>query len=80
VRLGFHVRRVTSTGDEMVAFDNPRTELRGFLAPHDSHTYVVEVTLDAPGEYEIEFDLVHETVTWFAERGGVTAKAQLTVD
>ena len=80
VRLGFHVRRMTNDGVEMVAFDNPRTELRGFLAPHDSHTYVVEVTLDQPGEFEIEFDLVHETVTWFAERGSVTAKAHLTVD
>jgi 2-polyprenyl-3-methyl-5-hydroxy-6-metoxy-1,4-benzoquinol methylase len=80
VRLSFHVRRMTGDGvTEMVAFDNPRTELRGFLAPHDAHAYLVEITLGAPGEYEIEFDLVHETVTWFADKGGVTAKARLSV-
>ncbi len=78
-RLGFHVRRVTGTGVEMVAFDNPRTELRGFLPPQHSQTYVVDVALDGPGEFEIEFDLVHETVTWFADRGAVTAKARIIV-
>jgi SAM-dependent methyltransferase len=79
VRLSYHVRRTLIGGAEMVAFDNPRTDLRGFLTPSDTHSYVVEVTLDAPGEYEIEFDLVHETVTWFAERGSVTATTHLTV-
>ena len=79
VRLSYHVRRITHGAAEMVAFDNPRIELREFLAPHQSHTYVAEITLDELGEYEIEFDLVHETVTWFADRGGVTAKARLTV-
>lgn len=80
VRLSYHVRRITDGAAELVAFDNPRTELRGFLAPLASHTYVVDVVLDEPGEYEIEFDLVHETVTWFADRGSVTAKALLAVD
>jgi SAM-dependent methyltransferase len=79
IRLSFHVQRTIPDRAEMVAFDNPRTELRGFLAPHDSHTYVVEVTLDQPGEFEVEFDLVHETVTWFADRGGATGKVHLTV-
>lgn len=79
VRLSYHVRRITDGEAAMVAFDNPRTELRGFLAPRDSQTYVVDVTIDEPGEYEIEFDLVHETVTWFADRGSVPAKARLTV-
>lgn len=79
VRLSHHVRRLGAHGSEMVAFDNPRTELRGFLPPHHVHTYVVEVALEAPGEYEVEFDLVHETVTWFADRGGVTGRARITV-
>ncbi len=80
IRLGFHVRRVTVDGLAMVSFDNPRTELRGFLPPHHSHTYAVEITLDEPGEFEIEFDLVHETVTWFADRGGITTTARVIVE
>lgn len=78
VRLSYHVRRVSAGGSELVAFDNPRTELRGFLPPHEAQAFDVDVTLGEPGEYEIEFDLVHETVTWFADRGGVTAKARVT--
>lgn len=79
VRLSFHVRRTTDGRSEMVSFDNARTELRGFLPPNHAHSYTVDVTLDEPGDYEIEFDLVHEGVTWFADRGGMTARARLTV-
>jgi hypothetical protein len=38
------------------------------------------VTLDEPGEYEIEFDLVHETRIWFGEAGGRTATVRVRVE
>jgi hypothetical protein len=63
-----------------VAFDNPRTGLAQFVAPGRTHVAVVEVPLDAPGDYAIEFDLVQEAVTWFAERGGGTAVAHVTAE
>lgn len=79
-RLGFHVWRVVDGSREMAAFDNPRVELRGFLPPGHAHTYEVDVVLDEPGTFEIEFDLVHETVTWFADRGGITTVARVIVE
>jgi SAM-dependent methyltransferase len=79
VRLSYHVSRLTSSGREMVAFDNERTLLHSFVCPGDPQTFVVPVTIGEPGTYEIEFDLVHEARTWFHERGGQSAVVTLTV-
>jgi hypothetical protein len=49
------------------------------VCPGQPQTFVVPVIVSAPGVYEIEFDLVHEGHTWFAERGGRTATATVTV-
>ena len=64
----------------MLRFDNERTLLDDFVCPKQPATLTVPVVLDEPGEYEIEFDLVHETRIWFSEAGGVTARARVTVE
>jgi len=33
----------------------------------------------APGDYELEFDLLQEHVTWFAPRGGLPARVPAAV-
>ncbi len=87
VFLSYHLRGVirsadgTETGTTMVAFDNARTALPGHLQP-DSDTVVhLRVTAPAePGDYLLEVDLVHEGITWFADRGARTATVALRVD
>jgi SAM-dependent methyltransferase len=79
LRLSYHVWRLTPSGREIAAFDNERTRLGSLISPGDPQTFVVTVSLGEPGVYEIEFDLVHEGHTWFAERGGRPATATVTV-
>ena len=79
LRLGYHLWRRGPSGRDAVAFDNERTMLTSLVCPGDPQTFVVPVIIGEPGVYEIEFDLVHEGRTWFAERGGRTATATVTV-
>lgn len=49
---------------------HPRLAVRQDIAPHDSLAVVREFwTPDAPGVYEIRFDLLEEDVTWFCAAG-----------
>lgn len=80
LRLSYHVSRVTPVGTVMVSWDNPRTILTDFISPNRPAAFVVPVTLNEPGTYELEFDLVHEARTWFGEAGGRTARALVTIE
>jgi hypothetical protein len=77
--LSYHVWRLTDAGRERAAFDNERTRLTSHVCPSNPQTFVVPVMIGEPGQYEVEFDLVHEGHTWFAERGGRTATAVVKV-
>lgn len=86
VFLSYHVRGVTrdadgaETGTTMVAFDNARTLLPGHLHPGSDTLVRLQVTAPAePGDYLLEVDLVHEGITWFADRGARTAFVALRV-
>jgi SAM-dependent methyltransferase len=79
VRLSYHISRITAEGTEMVAFDNARTMLPEFVGPGAPKRLTVAVILSEPGSYLVEFDLVHETICWFKDRGGQTATARLSV-
>jgi SAM-dependent methyltransferase len=79
LRLSYHVWRLTDAGRERAAFDNERTRLTSHVCPSNPQTFVVPVMIGEPGQYEVEFDLVHEGHTWFAERDGRTARATVTV-
>ena len=64
----------------LLAFDNVRSHLPEFLPP--GAVVDVAVRIDAPvepGRYLAEIDLVHEGVTWVAERGLASESVELTV-
>ena len=86
VFLSYHLRAATRAADgctpdtTLIAFDNPRTGLPGHLNPASDTVVLLQVTApDRPGDYELEVDLVHEGITWFADRGGKTATVALRV-
>ena len=66
--------------ENLVKFDGRRSPL-----PHDvgpGETVTIPVTISAPedsGEYKIEYDVVHEWVTWFSDRGSETLWKDFTV-
>ena len=84
VVASYHLHRRSpsiSGGGTLVTFDNVRTELPGRLDPGaDVDVRLrVEAPLE-PGDYLVEIDLVHEGMTWFAERGGTTAVVSMRVE
>lgn len=67
-----------SRDGRMVAFDNVRTDLPGYLATGTRVAVPLRVDVPAePGTYVLEVDLVHEAITWFADRGGRTGTVTL---
>jgi SAM-dependent methyltransferase/uncharacterized protein YbaR (Trm112 family) len=79
VRLSYHISRVTPDGPVMYSFDNHRHLLESFLAPGEPRQFRVPVEIKEPGLFEVEFDLVHEAVNWFKDRGGQTATVEVRV-
>jgi SAM-dependent methyltransferase len=70
IRGSYHLYRRVDGRDELAAFDNVRTPLPGPLEPGQQVTIGLEVTaIDEPGDYVAEIDMLHESVTWFADRG-----------
>jgi SAM-dependent methyltransferase len=77
VRAGNHWR---SAHGDMVIQDDGRAALPAMLKAGESCR--VALTVRAPadaGDFVCEVDLVHEGVTWFADRGSVTAGVAVTV-
>jgi hypothetical protein len=73
--LSYHVR---AADQRMVQFDNPRTWFDEPLLPGAARTMGVNVQVpDAPGVYEVEFDIVWEGVLWMKDRGNPTGRVQL---
>lgn len=70
-RVGVHLHEADEPIGAVIDFDWHRAELDGDVEPGSS----VRVRLDLPsigrpGAYDLQFDLVVEGLTWFAERGG----------
>jgi SAM-dependent methyltransferase len=87
VFLSYHLRAATRAADggmtdtTVIAFDNARTGLPGHLNPASDTVVALDVTApEQPGTYWLDVDLVHEGITWFADRGGKTATVALRVD
>ena len=68
------------SGDRrLLAFDHPRTWFDEPLLPGASRTMTVPVRVpDAPGPYQLEFDVVWEGVLWMKDRGNPTAIVDLS--
>jgi SAM-dependent methyltransferase len=78
VFLSYHL--ASADGSGVATFDNARTALPGRLHPGSRNTVALTVDpLPAPGLYRVEVDLVHEGITWFADRGGRVAVLTLRV-
>lgn len=68
VRLGY--RWWESEDGEPIADYQARADLPHALEPGRSQTLTMDVLVpDRPGEYRLQFDLVHELVAWFEGRG-----------
>jgi SAM-dependent methyltransferase len=63
-----------------VKWDDSRVRLARWVAPGDSAWTAFQVHAPRePGSYLLEFDMVHEHVCWFAERGSPTCRLPVEV-
>jgi len=77
IALTYHLR---DSSRNVVAWDTRRYFLPRDLGPGESIRMEIGVKAPwAPGFYFIEFDLVHENVAWFADRGNPTAWSEMHV-
>jgi hypothetical protein len=78
VHLGYHWWPLDKTAPAV--FDGPRGFLPDFLRPGDAVTISIELRApDRPGRYRLEYDLVHENVVWFSNKGGQTSSVEILV-
>jgi SAM-dependent methyltransferase len=67
-------------GGNTVIFDGLRTALPHEMDPGREVGLKAEVKApEKPGEYIIEFDVVQERITWFANKGSKTLRKRITV-
>ena len=75
IRLGNHWRSLA--GDMLVQDDGREPLPTGLI---DTQELSITITAPAdPGQYICEFDLVHEGIAWFRDRGSESARARITV-
>ena len=77
MRIGNHW---LSTMGTMLIQDDGRALIPLLVQPSD--TFMVRLTVTSPrraGQYLCEFDLVHEGVSWFADKNSVTLRQHVTV-
>ncbi|MGH3469610.1 MAG: class I SAM-dependent methyltransferase, partial [Thermocrispum sp.] len=76
VQLGNHWRQ----DQVVVTLDDGRALLPRALMPGQSVTVPLVITAPAaPGDYVLELDLLQESVSWWAEAGGQTARLAVSV-
>ena len=64
----------------MLIQDDGRASLPGNTGARRSVSRALEVTAPAePGDYLLECDLVHEGISWFADKGSDTWRTRMTV-
>ncbi len=77
LRLGNHW---LSPAHVMLIQDDGRASLPGEIEPARPCHVTLEVTAPAePGEYVLECDIVHEGISWFADKGSETWRTRMTV-
>ena len=68
------------SGERVLRRDDGRTPLPRILAP--GATCWIPLTINAPadeGEYQCEFDLAHEGIRWFEDRGSKVVRTSIAV-
>ena len=77
IRVGNHW---LDTDGGMVIQDDGRASLPALMRPAERCRIELEVRAPAhPGKYILELDVVHEGISWFADRGSRTARAPVEV-
>lgn len=77
LRLGNHW---LSPADVMLIQDDSRASLPAEIEPKRQCHVTLEVTAPAePGEYVLECDVVHEGISWFADKGSAPWRTKMTV-
>ena len=75
--ISYHVW--ATTDQQLSRFDNPRTWFDEPLLPGAARTIPVRIAVpDAPGLYDVEFDIVWEGVLWMKTHGNPTGRVQLS--
>jgi hypothetical protein len=70
----------TPDGDQVDWF-GVQTPLGQIVKPDDVLVLPARfVTPSQPGDYVLEWDLVHEGRTWFGDQGGITLRVNVTVE
>ena len=78
IRLGNHW--LSADGAAMLIQDDGRTALPPTVTPGESLAVSIQVTAPPkPGRYICEFDLVHEGVVWFQDRGSLPVRIAFDV-
>lgn len=77
LRVGNHW--LDHSGRFMVVQDDGRATLPQVMMPGESCEVALPVTAPPPGSYQGEVDVVHEGVTWFGDKGSLTARFDVSV-
>lgn len=76
IRLGNHW---LGRSGQMLIQDDGRTALPEHLGPGQACRVTLGITApQEPGEYQLECDIVHEGISWFADKGSQTWRAPVT--
>jgi hypothetical protein len=79
VHLSYHI---LDPRGSVVVHDNPRTAFETPVLPDGRREVRVRIPatrFPRPGKYVLEFDLVHEGITWFASQGSATTRTPAMV-
>ena len=77
VRVGDHWR---ARDGRLVVFDDARASIATALDPDGECEVQLNVVAPAqPGDFELEFDLLQELISWFSDRGSSTLKVPIMV-
>jgi SAM-dependent methyltransferase len=78
IRLGNHW--LARAGDTQLIQDDGRSALPSTVAPGETCLVPLSVTLPPEaGDYQLECDLVHEGISWFADKGSRTWRCHVSV-
>ena len=77
IYLTYRIKK--QTGEEYVS-EGKRTVLPEAMRPGDSARVAVEIVApSSAGNFMVVFDMVHEGITWFEEKGSVPLVIELVV-
>ncbi|RKD32281.1 hypothetical protein [Thermohalobacter berrensis] len=78
INLSYHIFDINN---EIIVYDGERTNLtKSVRSGEEIKLNGIVKMPEKPGKYKIEFDMVHEGVTWFKDKGSKTLSIKLEVE